>query len=642
MILCLWNRNDMTAISGIWCPALNKDVRALCAQSLAAQKIYGPDKTGQDDWGSISMGRNLKSILPEDRYDNQPLTGGEGRFLLVADIRLDNRTVLAEELGVQQARLATLCDSALLLVAFEKWGESAINRLRGDFAFAVWDAKNEKLILARDHAGTRPLYYYQGSDFIAFASMPKGIFSLTGISKTVDLELVEQSIIHAHQGGERSFFKDIKRLRPNHYAVITRDGCKQHCYWNPPSGQLRLKDHREYVEAVKEQFDRAVAARLRGTNRVAAHLSAGLDSSAVATSAARQLAATSGQVSAYTAVPSTGYLDDSSAASLRIIDEGVYAAQAAALYPNIDHHLVQTDQTSLLADLDRMTLLQDMPTLNLCNARWIWGISDLAKKDGHTVFLHGQMGNMTFSYDGGHLLAELLHSRKFLTIIKYISSMKKQGYINPFSQLRAAMINNLPPKLQRDLRHLIRGEAFLTGSKEMRSKKQTRSSVRIPNRTEAMMWQFDRVELGAMLKAQLGGWGLDYRDPTCDRDLVDLCFSIPTEQYVHDGVPRSIARGMLQDRLPSEMVKERKKGLQAPDWHVQFVKNRQEIAQELEILSDFDLLKNRVDIQRFQNAMKTLPESGWNEPETVTEYRSVILRTISMGDFIRRVSGSNR
>jgi asparagine synthase (glutamine-hydrolysing) len=99
---------------------------------------------------------------------------------------------------------------------------------------------------------------------------------------------------------------------------------------------------------------------------------------------------------------------------------------------------------------------------------------------------------------------------------------------------------------------------------------------------------------------------------------------------------------MLQDRLPSEMVKERKKGLQAPDWHVQFVKNRQEIAQELEILSDFDPLKNRVDIQRFQNAMKTLPESGWNEPETVTEYRSVILRTISMGDFIRRISGSNR
>jgi len=632
----------MTAISGIWCPKLDRDARTLCAQSLASQKIYGPDDTDQYDLGSLSMGRNLKSVLPEDRFDRQPIAGGDGRFLLVADLRLDNRLALARQLDIPTHQLETLCDANLLMIAYEKWREAAIDKLRGDFAFALWDAKYEKLILARDHVGSRPFFYYHRAGLTVFSSMPKGIYTLPDIPKKINLEFVEQTLLHASLEGENSYFDSISRVRPGHYAILSRNGCKQIRYWAAGTRPLKLRNHSEYVEAVKEQFDKAVSVRLRGANNVASHLSAGLDSSSVTTSAARALEQSGGRVSAYTAVPANEYVDESSSATNRIIDEGEHAAKAAALYTNIDHQLVPTNDISMFKDLDRMTYLQDMPIANLCNAKWMVEISELARKAGHTVFLTGQMGNMSFSYNGQHFLVELLRSGKFLHLARNLIAMGKKDYLNPVSQFRSAVMNSLPVSVQRSWRRARGGENFLAASKQLLSKERSRATARASNRVDDILWSIDRGELGNVNKGLLGGWGLDYRDPTADRDLLDLCFSIPTEEFLHNGVPRAIARDMLKGRLPEETVLERRKGLQAADWHLQFVRDKNRIEEELEILSEYEPMQNRIDTARLQNLMRNLPDSGWNEPTATMNYRSAILRTVSAGDFVRRMSGSNR
>src|SRR5689334_14583416 len=124
---------------------------------LGAQQIYGPDDERQWCNGAVAIGRRLFRTLPEDRHDSQPLHTTDGRLSLVADVRLDNREELAAELGLSPSMVQQHCDAALLLECLNRWGEGALTRLVGDFAFALWNSPAQQLLLARDFLGQRPL-----------------------------------------------------------------------------------------------------------------------------------------------------------------------------------------------------------------------------------------------------------------------------------------------------------------------------------------------------------------------------------------------------------------------------------------------------------------------------------------------------
>src|SRR5437667_8577895 len=151
----------MTALAGIWDFHGRSDPSDGCARMLTAQAIYGRD--GERFWseGNIALGRRLWRLLPEDAYDTQPLRGRDSDIVLVADLRLDNREDLADELGMPAAQSRTMCDAALLLAAFERWDEDCCGHLVGDYAFAMWDARSQRLVLARDVMGFRPLHYHR-------------------------------------------------------------------------------------------------------------------------------------------------------------------------------------------------------------------------------------------------------------------------------------------------------------------------------------------------------------------------------------------------------------------------------------------------------------------------------------------------
>jgi asparagine synthase (glutamine-hydrolysing) len=122
----------VTALAGIWNFAGDPAARESCARMLSAQAVYGPHGTNAWADGGVALGRALFRSLPEDRFDRQPLAGAEGRFRLVADVRLDNRDELAEALGFDGAAARTMADAQFLLAAWERWGERAFDRLLGD------------------------------------------------------------------------------------------------------------------------------------------------------------------------------------------------------------------------------------------------------------------------------------------------------------------------------------------------------------------------------------------------------------------------------------------------------------------------------------------------------------------------------
>ncbi len=642
----------MTALAGYWSFSGRPDAVRTCERMLQAQQVYAPDPKSPAVWSGreIALGRRLFRQLPEDRFDRAPIVGAEGRRVLVADVRLDNRAELADSLGIASAEAKAMADSAILMAALERWEEEAVDRLEGDFAFALWDSGRQRLVLARDFIGQRPLHFHRGADFLAFASMPKGLHALAEVPPAPDRPMLARFLALMPEDGTGTFFAGVERVPAGAVCIATSDGVSTHRYWQPDPTPLRLGRDEDYEEAVRAALDRAVAVRLRGAEQgVGAHLSGGLDSSAVAATAARLLAP-SGNVAGFTAVPREGY--DGAIPHGRFGDEGPLAAAVAARYPNLEHVLVRTNGRSPFATLDRNFFLFERPVLNLCNGVWMDGIMDAAKARRLPVMLTGQMGNMSFSYAGLELLPELLAGGRWLRLARELRRLPGNG-IRPRSALAHTIGPFMPASLWRAInrgmgKHFRLGDYSAVNLHTAEALQADAAANGLdfsyrPRRDPVgtRRWVIGRVDLGNYNKGYLGGWGIDVRDPSADRRLVETCLSIPAGQFLKDGLPRSIARRMLADRLPPEIVREQRKGLQAVDWHEGLTAARDEARLEAERIAAVDGAAEILETGKLDALLEDWPEDGWNGNKVTGRYRLALLRGLSGGHFLRKAAGSN-
>jgi asparagine synthase (glutamine-hydrolysing) len=630
----------MSAIAGIWSFDGGIPVASACHDMLQALSVYGTDDCAQYTGPSLAMGRCLLRLLPEDRFDQQPLSAG-GVTSLVADVRLDNREGLAADLGLSSQQTPTMADSDMLLAAWQRWREQCVDHLSGAFSFAVWNQQDQHLFLARDHTGERPLFYAATPNSFAFASMPKGLHPLPFVGAEVDEHYIARYLTLANIPIEQTVFRHMQRLPSGCSLSVHREKTKQWRHWQTGHlPELRLGSPEEYLECFRERFDRGVRARLRTRGGIGAQLSGGLDSGAVAATAARLLGAEGRELTCFTAVPRPGFaaLDSKT----HFDDEGAAAAEVAALYPNVRHVRVESSATSFLDILDLNNHLYDHPCFGPSNEVWSNAIMGHARENGITLLLNGNCGNSTLSYDGMQAFSAWFRSGQWGTLTRVARQLVRTGNASARSIVRNAVWPSLPFWLRSVTDPHLRG--FSLDYSILHPEIAQRLGLeRAAFRDLNQVSPDGRTMLRTLLEygdvadtpiAAQGGWQLDFRDPTYDRSIVEFCLTAPLEEFLRGGQQRSLARRAMAGRLPPSTLSRRQRGRQSADWYVNLGAVRDRMAAEVTRLQSSPLASRMLDLARMRSLIENWPSSGFEGLDVNRSHHIALTRGFSVGRFL--------
>jgi asparagine synthase (glutamine-hydrolysing) len=256
------------------------------------QKFRGPD--AERIWidGHVGLAHALLRTNEDSSLDRQPFQLGDGMWI-AADARMDDRPNLVAALTASGERPAPDAgDGELILRSYRAWGASCVDRLLGDFAFAIWDGPNQRLFCARDHMGVKPLYYAQVGSLLVFSNTFECVRRHPAVSGRLnDLAIADFLLFDINQDPSTTAFADIHRLPAAHVLQCEGGTVSIRRYWTLCVIEpVELKKDSEYIERFRELLDMAVADRLRSKS-AGILMSGGLDSTTVAASARRILAA---------------------------------------------------------------------------------------------------------------------------------------------------------------------------------------------------------------------------------------------------------------------------------------------------------------------------------------------------------------
>lgn len=249
-----------------------------------------PDKSGFLETDRTLLVQCVNWNTATSTLEPAPFHDPQTGVAVVSWARIDNREELAEALGLAAADLLRLCDSELIVCCYLKWGEECIHHLIGDFVFALYDEKKNKVFCGRDHFGVRPFYYFLSRDRFVCATSLSALVGLEGIPIELDGQWLAEYLNHLSMSFDKTPYRGILKLPPAHCLTVTPENLLLRRYFElviEPT--LLLKDSREYVEAYREQLEIAINCRLTSDYPIGSELSGGLDSSTVTAFSAKML-----------------------------------------------------------------------------------------------------------------------------------------------------------------------------------------------------------------------------------------------------------------------------------------------------------------------------------------------------------------
>jgi asparagine synthase (glutamine-hydrolysing) len=261
--------------------------RSLIEQMCRVIEHRGPDSRGIYLDGNVGLGVQRLAIIDLDTGD-QPIFNEDRSIVIVLNGEIYNYRELRESLLAGGHRFATQSDTEVIVHLYEDVGDDCVKMLRGMFAFALWDARQQRLLLARDRIGKKPLYFSFDGKSLWFASEPKAILQDPAVPRTVDYSAIDAFLHYQHVPEGRSAFAAFSRVKPAHTAVFDARGVAQRRYWRLSyAEQVQLSDG-DACDLIRTHLTEATRLRLRSDVPVGAFLSGGVDSTAVVAAMAQE------------------------------------------------------------------------------------------------------------------------------------------------------------------------------------------------------------------------------------------------------------------------------------------------------------------------------------------------------------------
>ncbi|HEY1751706.1 MAG TPA: asparagine synthase-related protein [Caulobacteraceae bacterium] len=599
----------------------------------------GAEATAWSD-GPVALGYRATQITVEDRHDRQPVHAPEADVTLVADVRLDNRADLAAALAIDAPTLRGLPDSALVLRAYLKWGERCAEQLLGDFAFAVWDGRARRLLLARDHMGQRVPFYHLGERSLAFASEIKGLWALPDVPVDIDEATIASRLtrFEARRPGATLFAGVALLTGGAQISVGARGDVRPRTYWTPAAAPAHEnRDEAYYAEAYRSVLAEAVACRLRRTVAPAALLlSGGFDSSAIAGLAGPVVTAQDRKLVAVCSAMGPDY-----AGTIRHARR--WAELCARDMPHLDLRYVTREGLSVIGGLEGAFHRND----GTGSYHYVMdSLYAAAAEAGAGVILDGYGGDQTLNPRGDTALAHALARGEVARFAAEFRAHLRVSGDGIWDAVRLSLAPLAPAAARRAWRR-VRGaggasrypviapgfleELVATGRLEP-------AGGRAPVDPRARMLrglERRRAAAGAIAAA---AHGLEPAEPFFDKRVVELALAIPPHLHVVRGRNRHLARRALADVYPPEFqARGRANDDLAPDFQRMAASIQPEVLAELARMEASGRLARYVDLAEVRRLLTARgPDdhnSGW---EVETQLALDAFVTARLIEWIRR------
>lgn len=529
----------------------------------------GPDSRGIHRADGIGLGIQRLRVIDLVTGD-QPMFNEDGTVAVVLNGEIYNFRELRTELVARGHEFATDSDTEVIVHLYEEEGAACVRRLIGMFAFALWDARSRRLLMARDRVGKKPLFYAVQGDVLSFASELDSLMRDREIPRELDPAALDSYLALRYVPAPMSAYRAVRKLPPATVATFDSTGLALERYWKLDFGRKRSETDEELVEMVGEQLRTAVRRRMLADVPLGAFLSGGIDSAAVVAAMAE---ASSGPVKTF----SIGFEDPR-------LDEREPARLTARHFGTDHHELVVTpDATEILPRIIRhhgepFADATAIPTFYL---------AEMAR--GHvTVALNGDGGDETF---GGYTryVANLAAGRLDRLPRSLRSSMATLGLRIPSS----GRIDSLGSRLRRvaytlgmdpcerylaymtTLQGLRRDDVYTAEFREQVGRSAAGEVIGAPWRDSTARNVLDRMldvdsqtylsdDLLAKVDIATMAVSLEGRSPLLDHEFMELAASLPPHLKIAGGQKKIGLRRALRGWVPDEILDAPKRGFQPP------------------------------------------------------------------------------
>lgn len=514
----------------------------------------GPD--GQDTLvsGPLAMGHWRFWTTPEEVGERQPLKLDGLPFTLVFDGRLDNREELFAALSISAEEGRSLSDAALVLRAYATWSQNCVEHFIGEFALVLFDERQHSLFCSRDHLGDRTLFYAQHGNRVVIASEPWAVLGASELAPILDDRAVAHYFALRVPEDGQTLFKNVFELLPAHYLKVSESAVQVNKYWHANfDKKIRYKTDEDYSQHFLSLFEESVRCRMRATTPVGVQMSGGLDSTAIACLAARQIAPQ--RLTTISMVFKEGELatcDESqfinavqrkwNLFSLQIPADSLWTYQDLENWPHNPSHPVDFPHRFFFLDTTHAeaqarglrVLLTGEFGDNLFGSAGVWlldYLSDFKLTEAfREVFWHLSQKDIPKSFIvkfAKPFVLELIRSVPYDKIDIFRTQKKPLPWLTSFALDQLAPIKSVSSSLRRQSNGLL----GLRGA---------------------------RISSDELFYASRHN--LEIRAPYRDRRLVEYFIALPAYQFYRRGMNKYVVRNALKDILP-ELVRNKKKNV---------------------------------------------------------------------------------